>query len=96
MRVRFSSEASVDLSELIRFGIETWGDDPTTAYVGRLDEALSRLKDHPRIGMTVDRRLPDLRRLSVGSHVIYYQPFETELLIVRVLHASRDVTRHIS
>ena len=48
------------------------------------------LLDHPLIGPARDKLYPGLRVHFFRDYAIYYVPREGELVIVRVVHGSRD------
>jgi toxin ParE1/3/4 len=61
------------------------------AWVDRLDQALRRLAGQPRMGRARDELSPGLRSLPFGRYVIFYEPLDDGIDVVRVLHAARDV-----
>jgi toxin ParE1/3/4 len=62
---------------------------------GRLVKEITRrfavLRDHPRAGREHNELLVNLRSFAVKNYVIFYQPFEGGIEILRVLHGSRDI-----
>ena len=95
MRLRLSSDAYDDLAEISEFGSTQWGEDVARAYTDELVLRLNRLIYHPESGPP-EERIAGFRRLSFGRHIAYYRIERFDILIVRVLHASRDPVRHIS
>jgi toxin ParE1/3/4 len=53
------------------------------------------LAESPIYGRPAPQLAPDLRRSEYQSHVIFYQPADAGVLIVRVLHAHMDPSQHI-
>ncbi len=51
------------------------------------------LRDHPYIGREQDHLLINLRRFAVRNYLIFYQPFDDKVDIIRILHGSRDIDR---
>ncbi|HVF51206.1 MAG TPA: type II toxin-antitoxin system RelE/ParE family toxin [Pyrinomonadaceae bacterium] len=49
------------------------------------------LRDHPRIGREQDKLLLNLRSFTVKDYLIFYQPLENGVEILRVVHGSRDI-----
>lgn len=43
------------------------------------------------MGRARDEISPGLRSFPAGSHVIYYRVSDTELIVTRIVHGSRDV-----
>ena len=52
---------------------------------------LSLLRDNPLMGRQQDYLLVSLRSFTVRGYMIFYQPFENGIDILRILHSSRDV-----
>ncbi len=77
--------------------IEIWehiaADNPSAAdaLLDRIDDACSRLIDHPRIGPARDDIRPGLRYLVVGDYVALYRVIDEGVEIVRVVHGRRDL-----
>jgi toxin ParE1/3/4 len=61
------------------------------AWVDRLDETLRLLATQPRMGRLREELSPGLRSLPFGRYVIFYEPLNDGIDVVRVLHAARDV-----
>lgn len=56
----------------------------------RIRSALGILSEHPRLGTSRRELGPRMRSHVVRPFVIYYRPFSDGILVVRVLHQSRD------
>ena len=57
----------------------------------RIDATITNLADFPLAGVPRDILAPGLLAAFHGRHVIYYRAGESEVIVVRVLHAARDV-----
>jgi toxin ParE1/3/4 len=77
--------------------IEIWehvaADNPAAAdaLLDRIDDACSRLIDHPRLGPARDDIRPGLRYLVVGDYLVLYRIIDEGIEIVRVVHGRRDL-----
>jgi len=58
--------------------------------VRQLETKFEPLRHYPEIGPRRDQLAPGLRTHFYRDYVIYYQFTEIELIIVRVVHGSRD------
>lgn len=84
--------AQADLVSIGRFTEGRWGRRQRNAYLKAMDQAFRALANNPLMGKTCDGIRKGYRKLPHGVHVIYYKlPSESEVLIVRILHASMDV-----
>jgi toxin ParE1/3/4 len=55
-----------------------------------LEAKFCQLQTYPMLGVSRDQFGQSLRATFQGSYVIYYLPKEVEIIIVRVLHGSRE------
>jgi len=68
-------------------------DNPSAAVVwlDKLDETLSLLARQPQLGEAVDHIRPDLRRISHGDYLLFYEPRKAGIGLVRVIHGARKI-----
>ena len=98
-RARLSPRAVRDLEE-VRQSIAR--DNPDAAEQVRLTvlETADLLAQHPDLGrhiLNASARHADIRWLVVPkyrSYLIFYRPYHDTVVVVRILHAARDWTRH--
>jgi toxin ParE1/3/4 len=90
--VRVAAAAEEDLRGIWSYVAQQ---DPQAA--DKLVKAITRkfavLRDFPLAGREQSRLLVNLRSFGVKGYIIFYQPFEGGVDILRVLHGSRDVER---
>jgi toxin ParE1/3/4 len=68
-------------------------DNPSAAarWLEQIEEKLSLLAKQPFMGEAVDHIRPGLRRTSHGRYLIFYEPRETGIGVVRVLDGARRI-----
>ena len=67
-----------------------------TATARRLISAVERLDRYPRLGRTVpEYGDPALRELIVGSYRVVYCIENREVVILAIVHGSRDLLSHL-
>lgn len=86
-------KARRDLIEIWNYTRESWGADQAETYTNDLKLAIERIADHSGLGSGRDYVRPGLRKLTVGSHAIYYFHDERILRVARILHVSMDIER---
>jgi len=86
-----SEAADEDLAGIAEFTLIHFGVQQSYEYSTRLEACFQGLADNPQMGLAVAELAPGLRRFVLESHVIYYRAQDGGVLIVRVLHSSRDV-----
>lgn len=90
---RFTELAKADLDDIAAFSLERWGLEQALSYLDGLEQVCAMLADNPNLGPSAAEIEPNLRRRAYQSHVIFYEADANGVLIIRVLHHSRDVTR---
>ena len=93
---RLTRQAAADLQDIYRYTRRTWGAAQAARYASQLQQCFTRLAVRPHTGRKREElQPPGLHSFVQGSHVIFYQPQPYGVLIVRVLHGSQDVGRHL-
>lgn len=95
-KVRLSEAAGSDLDEIHEFGLDRFGNEVADAYQLSIDVVLTRLETFPLIGEERSEYGADIRCVVHRKHRILYQVGVDEIVIVRILHHSRDVPRHLA
>lgn len=90
-----SSKAAADLDGIYEYTILTFGLGQARAYLSGLRERFETLADNPMHGRSARELSPGLRRLEYESHVVFYVPKDNGVRIVRILHGSMDMKRHL-
>lgn len=93
---RIYREAARDLLEIGRYTQRRWGAAQRRKYLGELDERMRFLAANPQAGAPRDDIREGCRSFLQGGHVIFYRQGPEGVEIVRVLHHSMDVQRHLS
>jgi toxin ParE1/3/4 len=93
---RVTRAADADLEDIGRYTLRRWGPQQATGYLRDIDSCFGRLAAFPKQG----RARPELgeayRVFVVRSHLIVYRTLDEGIEIVRVLHQSMDVERHMT
>ncbi len=97
MAHRLSREAEADLNDIWYYvANQSGGTDVADRLVDTITDRFLLLARYPRIGRGRDDDLrAGLRSFSVGSYVMIYRIDGEDVLILRVLHGSRDIQRLI-
>lgn len=88
-------KARRDLEGIWLYTFETWSLEQADQYIRKLTDGFEALAMGTRPGQNADFVREGYRRLSVGSHVIFYRETDILIEIVRVLHQRRDFSRHL-
>ncbi len=87
--VILSPEASADLDDIFVYGLINHHEAAAAVYLYGFNAAFKRLKDYPFSGQ-IDEET-GFRRWHYRSHRIFYRVDRDVVLIVRIIHHSRDV-----
>ncbi len=84
--------AADDLGDIVRYTLQTWGQNQCRAYVARIDEAATELALGNGPFRVRDDLLPGLRVRRVEHHYLFCLPREDEpSLILAILHERMDI-----
>jgi toxin ParE1/3/4 len=92
---RLSNEADADLVSIFQFSIERFGATQAENYLISLEKHLAYLLKNPRSGRLQKDIQHKLRSSVFNSHIVFYQIRRDYLFIVRILHHSRDISKHL-
>jgi toxin ParE1/3/4 len=87
--------ARTDLSAIGRYTKNQWGADQADRYLAELERAFELLGANPRLGRPAEHLRKGMRRMESGSHVIFYEIDDGDVLIGRVLHKSMEMKRRM-
>ena len=95
--VILSRDAYRDLVEIVDYGEAQFGREAADAYQDAIDRAFERrLGSYPRSGEARPRFGRNVRCLLCNRHRILYEFGNDTLVVLRILHHSRDVQRHLA
>ena len=91
-KVRIAGAATSDLRGIWSYVAQS-DTESATQLVKEIVKRFALLRDNPFMGRQQHHLLINLRSFPVKGFLIFYQPFEEHVDILRVLHGSRDVER---
>ena len=94
-RYRLTPAAEQDVEDIWRSTAKQWSPVRANLYIRDFLAAFADLASGDRVGSPV---LPgqDYYRLLVGSHLILYRASATRIDVIRILHQSMDLPRHVT
>lgn len=90
---RLSIEADKDIEEIFDYTMETFGLNQTLIYLKDLETTLSHLARNPEMGKDRSEIKSGLRSFPFVSHMVFYRILPDHLRVVRILLASRDISK---
>ena len=94
-QLHISVEAEEDIDRIVAYTAGKWGWRQANRYLARLEDGFDLLAGNPSIGRSCDSIRAGLRRLEIGSHIVFYLPRPDGVLIVRVLHQQMLPTNYL-
>lgn len=93
--VEISEAADADLTEILRYGTDAFGQDRAETYVAGFATTFALISAYPFAGAVHDEVRPPIRSLPHASHRVFYDVFEHRAVVQRILHKAMDVQRHL-
>lgn len=88
--VKVAAAAEEDLKEIWAYVAEN-NSEAASKLIKEITSKFALLRDYPQMGREQHNLLVNLRSFAVKGYIIFYQPFENGIEILRVLHGSRDI-----
>ena len=91
-----SPAAQADIEQIWDYTVERWGLEQADRYVLAIRTACQELADGKRFSRTAEDIRQGYHQTAVGSHILFFRRTDAgPLLIVRILHQSMDIIRHL-
>ncbi len=94
-RCRLSVRAAIDIARIADYTIERFSITQARRYRIGLETWFDTHAENSLLGRSAEEFAPNLRRFEHESHIVFYEPREESLPIVRVLHESMDAPSHL-
>lgn len=92
-KLRLSSDAEEDLTDILAYTVRTWGQERAIAYKATLYRAFGELAAFPSLGRARNEFGAGTRSHVAGQHVIIYRATDDEIVVSRIVHVRRDIER---
>jgi len=90
-----SVKAEQDLAEIYVFSYQKFGELKADTYLIGMEECLSNLAGNPLLGRNIEHIRKGYFRYEYISHSVFYKPTKKGILVIRILHGSMDMERHL-
>lgn len=95
MAVRVSPKAEADLEDIWLYTRQAWSSAQADHYITAIFKRLEQLAADELSGQPYDHVRLGYFKLVVGSHIAFYRQTDTNIEVVRILHARMDFERHL-
>jgi toxin ParE1/3/4 len=93
--IRLTPLARVDLDEIWSHTAKTWGREQAEAYLLGMNATMQLLAKHPKLGRNIDDIRQGYFKFPAASHILIFRMSPEAMEIIRILHKSMDVERHL-
>ena len=90
-----SPAAQADLESIWDYTVRHWGDAQAERYTRGIQAACEALSNGTLVSRSADDIRAGYRKAAVGSHVMFFRVQGDVVEIIRILHQSMDVERHL-
>jgi len=94
-KFKISAKALDDLKSIGRYTSRKWGKTQRNKYLEMIDGSFQTISHQPELGMTCNDIKPGYKKYHVGRHLIFYRQKSDYVEIIRILHDSMDIIRHL-
>jgi toxin ParE1/3/4 len=94
-KFKISAKALDDFKSIGRYTSRKWGKLQRNKYLGMIDDSFQAISHQPNIGMACNYIKPGYRKYHAGRHLIFYRQKSDHIEIIRILHDSMDIIRHL-
>jgi toxin ParE1/3/4 len=94
-RFVLSPRAQADLNEIWGYTEDRWGVAQAETYTRALWQRIETVAAQPSMGEDCSDIRTGYRKISCGSHVLFYRLTADGIDVVRILHERMDFERHI-
>jgi toxin ParE1/3/4 len=95
LNIRLSPLARADLDGIWEFTVAQWNEAQAESYLLGIDASMKLLAANPRLGRAIDDIRPGYLKFPSASHILIYRLAAGAIEIIRILHKSSDVERHV-
>lgn len=94
-KIALRPAARADLKGISIYSKQNWGRQTAQEYVSRLIRSLEKLDDLEPLVKDAGIGRPGLKKLLVGSHILFFHIGRDKIEVVRILHGKMDPNRHL-
>jgi toxin ParE1/3/4 len=87
--------ARADLDEIWDYTAKRWSVAQAERYLREIQRGVEAVASKPGLGRRCDEIRAGYYKMPVGSHILFYRRTDSRIQIVRILHQSMDVERHL-
>jgi toxin ParE1/3/4 len=95
LKLLIKPEAEKDLEKIYEYTYLTWGLEQAEKYQDDLFHGMQLLLEQNKLGIIYPYSNILYRKLHVNRHLIFYRFDKQSCTIIRILHDSMDIKKHV-
>ena len=95
LRIEYTRQAEEDILEISFYIAQERGKEVAYRFIEKVTETCELMAGSPLMGRPREELSENLRSHPVGRYGIYYRSLAGRIIIVRVLHGSRDISEKL-
>lgn len=96
LEYELSNEADLDLDDIFDYTEKMHGLNQAIKYLTFIEDNISNLCEFPYSGRLRSEIKQNIYSFVVKEHLIFYEIRPEKLFVVRILHARKDMPRHLN
>jgi toxin ParE1/3/4 len=91
-RVIRTPAAGQDYRDILEY-LADHSEQAAERFAEEVADRIRLLSTQPRIGRPRDDLAPGVRSIVIGQYILFYRASDSEVVVLRILHGSRDIPR---
>ncbi|MEQ9890828.1 type II toxin-antitoxin system RelE/ParE family toxin [Pectobacterium aroidearum] len=93
-KIKLTPLAQHDLEAIYLYGLLHFNQERTEGYLETIEHAFTAIR-HNKIGIERKELGPGLYSFPVARHTLFFLYETDSVIVVRILHQSQDIVRHL-
>ena len=90
-----TNEADADLEDIFEYSEKSFGQTQAIIYLSDIEKIFFQLYKQPNLGRLRNDIKENTYSLAFKKHIIFYTIEFQKLIVIRVLHSSRDMPKYL-
>ena len=95
LSIKLKPKAFEDLDNIYLYSINNFGKVQAVKYIENINQTFIRISNNTASTQACVYIKPNLKKLIIKSHVIFFYTHNDAIEVIRVLHQSQDFQKHI-
>lgn len=95
LKLKLSALAKDDLRDIAQYTFTRYGERQVDIYLQALYDGMELLAENPEIGHRRDDIPKGYKSLVIEKHILIFTVQGESVIIIRILHQSRNMQRHL-